>query len=55
MEKPIIQGDADWSKFEAALEEAESVFRGETLEEAAQRAGVDAAGLLPPSSATTAL
>ncbi len=45
MEKPIIQGDADWSKFEAALEEAESVFRGETLEEAAQRAGVDAAGL----------
>lgn len=43
--KPVISGDTDWSKFNAAVESAESIFKGETLEEAAELAGVDAAGL----------
>lgn len=42
---PVINGDEDWSKFDAAVESAESVFKGETLEDAAVLAGVNAAGL----------
>lgn len=44
-EKPIISGDKDWSKFDKAVRDAESIFVGSTLEEAAEAAGVDAAGL----------
>lgn len=42
---PVISGDTDWTKFDAAVESAESIFKGETLEEAAELAGVDAEGL----------
>lgn len=42
---PVISGDKDWSKFDAAVISGESVMMGETLEEACQKAGVDAAGL----------
>lgn len=42
---PIIQGDTDWTKFDKAVADAESVFYGETLAEAAEKAGVDAEGL----------
>lgn len=42
---PVISGDKDWSKFDQAVLDAESIFVGDTLEEAAKAAGVDAAGL----------
>lgn len=44
-EKPVINGDKDWAKFDAAVAAAESVFYGATLEEACAAAGVDAEGL----------
>lgn len=42
---PVINGDKDWSKFDKAVQDGESIFVGDTLEEAAAAAGVDAAGL----------
>lgn len=42
---PVISGDKDWSKFDQAVQDAESIFVGDTLEEAAEAAGVDPAGL----------
>ena len=44
-DKPVISGDKDWSKFDKAVQDAESIFVGDTLEAAAAAAGVDAAGL----------
>lgn len=42
---PVISGDKDWSKFDQAVQDAESIFVGNTLKEAAEAAGVDPAGL----------
>lgn len=44
-EMPIFSGDKDWSKWDAAVEAGQEVFKGETLAEAAELAGIDAAGL----------
>ena len=42
---PVINGDKDWSKFDKAVQDGESIFVGDTLEEAAAAAGVAAAGV----------
>ena len=44
-EKPIIQRDADWSKFETQLAKGNILFSGSTIEEVAEKAGINAEGL----------
>lgn len=44
-EKPIISGDKDWSKFEDQLQKGNILFSGATVEEVAQKAGIDGENL----------
>lgn len=44
-EKPIITGDMDWSKFEDQLEKGNILYSGETIEEVAEKAGINAENL----------
>ncbi len=43
--KSIISGDKDWSKFAAQLEKGEVLFTGSTIEEVAEKAGINGANL----------
>ena len=43
--KPIITGDTDWSKFEDQLAKGNILFSGSTIEEVAQKAGINAENL----------
>ena len=45
MEKPVITGDKDWSKFEDQLQKGNILFGGATIEEVAQKAGINAENL----------
>lgn len=44
-EKPIIQRDTDWSKFEDQLAKGNVIFSGSTIEEVAGKAGINAENL----------
>ena len=44
-ELPIFSGDTDWSKWDAAVEAGQEIFKGDTVAQAAELAGIDAAGL----------
>ena len=43
--KPIITGDADWSKFDDQLAKGNILFGGSTIEEVAAKAGINAENL----------
>lgn len=43
--KSIISGDKDWAKFEAQVTKAEVVFTGSTIEEVAEKAGINGENL----------
>lgn len=45
MNKPIISGDTDWSKFDDQAAKGNILFSGATIEEVAAKAGINAQGL----------